>query len=161
MPSQKTPLHLLIIDDEAAFTEALAERLRLRGFSVATAGNGPEGLREALRRPPDVVVLDLRLPGMDGMDVLRNLKKINTYLPVIMLTGHGDPRAQVLSSRLAAHSYNTKPLDIDRLVEKIHAAFHDRQEYARLALRLAAAEDNESTRHILEEERKNMTNPLF
>jgi DNA-binding NtrC family response regulator len=151
MPQTPEP-SVLLIDDEAAFVDALAERLRLRGMQVSVAYNGQEGLRTMLRTMPDVVVLDLRMPGMDGMETLKSIKAINAYTQVIILTGHGHTVEQIMASRLAAHSFHKKPLNFDVLLSAIHKAQRHKQEYASLALSLAKAPDDEAARALLKQQ---------
>jgi DNA-binding NtrC family response regulator len=151
MPHTTEP-SVLLIDDEAAFVDTLAERLRLRGMQVALAYNGQEGLRLMLRTMPDVVVLDLRMPGMDGMETLKSIKAINAYTQVIIVTGHGHTVEQIMASRLAAHSFHKKPLDFETLLAAIYKAQRHKQEYANLALSLAKAPDDEAARALLKQQ---------
>ena len=84
----KEDIKILLVDDEKQFVDTLAERLAMRGFEARVAYDGPEALK-AVELPTDVIVLDLRMPGMDGFEVLRNVKKSNPQVQVIILTGHG------------------------------------------------------------------------
>ena len=81
-------IRVLLVDDERRFVETLAERLSMRGLVPRVAHDGPQAL-EAVTRPVDVIVLDLRMPGMDGFEVLRKVKASNPQVQVIILTGHG------------------------------------------------------------------------
>ena len=91
----KEDIKILLVDDEKQFVDTLAERLAMRGFEARVAYNGPEALK-AVELPTDVIVLDLRMPGMDGFEVLRNVKKSNPQVQVIILTGHGGDAADRL-----------------------------------------------------------------
>ena len=94
----KEPIKILLIDDEVQFVDTLKDRLFLRGFDAAVAYNGEDGLKKVKANPPDVIVLDLRMPGIDGFEVLRAVKKTNPEVQVIILTGHGgDARKPPLS----------------------------------------------------------------
>ena len=81
----KEPIKILLIDDEVQFVDTLKDRLFLRGFDAAVAYNGEDGLKKVKANPPDVIVLDLRMPGIDGFEVLRAVKKTNPEVQVIIL----------------------------------------------------------------------------
>jgi DNA-binding NtrC family response regulator len=122
MQQTSAPIRLLLIDDEMEFVNLLAKRLEKRGFSAARAYSGKEGLRLLRRRDFEVVVLDLKMEDMDGMEVLKMIKVLAPDLPIIMLTGHGsqDAADQVLSA--GAFDYLTKPYEFEALFEKIQTA---------------------------------------
>ena len=113
------PLNILLIDDEEAFVTTLQERLEMRGFSPRVATDGLTGLEMIAAEPPDVVVLDLRMPGLSGVEVLRRIRKGWPCLPVIMLSGHGSDQVFETCLSLGAALYHKKPLDIDVLLESI------------------------------------------
>ena len=113
------PLNILLIDDEEAFVTTLQERLEMRGFSPRVATDGLTGLEMIAAEPPDVVVLDLRMPGLSGVEVLRRIRKGWPCLPVIMLSGHGSDQDFETCLSLGAALYHKKPLDIDVLLESI------------------------------------------
>jgi DNA-binding response OmpR family regulator len=113
--------NILLIDDEEAFVTTLQERLEMRGFLPRVALNGQAGLDMIAQEPPDVVVLDLRMPGMSGLEVLRRIRKGWPGLPVIMLSGHGSDQDFESCLNLGAARYHKKPLDIDVLLESIRA----------------------------------------
>ncbi len=108
-------IRVLLVDDEADFVETLAERLELRGFEPAVALNGPGALEQLDSHDPQVMILDLKMPGMSGLEVLREAMRRKPKLPVIMLTGHGSDleRDEALTS--GAKTYLQKPIDIDTL----------------------------------------------
>ena len=83
-------IRLLIIDDEADFRRAVSQGLSKRGFDVSEASGGEEGLAVIKRQLPDIILLDQKMPGMSGIDTLREIRKVSEDLPVIILTGHGD-----------------------------------------------------------------------
>lgn len=113
------PINILLIDDEEAFVTTLQERLEMRGFSPRVATDGLTGLEMIAAEPPDVVVLDLRMPGLSGVEVLRRIRKRWPCLPVIMLSGHGSDQDFETCLSLGAALYHKKPLDIDVLLESI------------------------------------------
>lgn len=115
-------LTVLLVDDEAGFVETLARRLGRRGLEVRTALSGPLAL-EALRQGPvAVVVLDLKMAGMDGVATLEQIKARHPGLPVILLTGHGSLASMQDIIGLGAYDYLSKPCDLETLLERIQSA---------------------------------------
>jgi len=112
--------NILLIDDEEAFVTTLQERLEMRGFPARAAFDGQSGLDLIAEDPPDVIVLDLRMPGISGVEVLRRIRKQWPGIPVIMLSGHGSDQDFETCANLGAAMYHKKPLDIDTLLESIH-----------------------------------------
>ena len=110
---------VLLVDDEEEFVSALAERLELRRFVVQLAFNGEQALGKLQDQEPDFVVLDLKMPGMDGMEVLRRVRKHHPRVAVVMLTGHGSEKDRDEALRLGACAYLQKPVQIDELVRLI------------------------------------------
>jgi len=121
------PFKVLLVDDEVDFLEALVKRLRKRGLNVTAIGSGAEALALIEREPVDVVVLDVRMPGMDGLEVLRAIKKINPGIEVIMLTGHANVEVAIEGMELGAFDYLMKPMDIDELLYKLQDAYRKKQ----------------------------------
>lgn len=113
---------VLLIDDEEEFTMTLAERLELRGYETRTANSGETGISMMANTRFSIAVLDLKMPGLNGLDTLRQMKNINPDMPVILLTGHGSTREGMDGMRLGAYDYLMKPLDIDNLIKKIQGA---------------------------------------
>jgi Response regulator containing CheY-like receiver, AAA-type ATPase, and DNA-binding domains len=103
------PINILLIDDEEAFVTTLQERLEMRGFSPRVATDGLTGLEMIAAEPPDVVVLDLRMPGLSGVEVLRRIRKQWPCLPVIMLSGHGSDQDFETCLSLEPHSITRNP----------------------------------------------------
>jgi DNA-binding NtrC family response regulator len=135
-------IKLLIVDDESRFLEAIATRLRKRGFDVKTAGNGADAIALARREKFDIALLDLKMPGMDGGQVLQTLKQEHRFLEGIILTGHGSLESAVQLTKLGAFSYLPKPYELDKLIETLKDAYE-----ARLKKKFAA--DEEKMRRIL------------
>lgn len=113
---------VLIIDDEQEFTQALAERMTNRGMDVSTSSSAIEGLQSVEEKSFDVVVLDLQMPEMDGIETLRILKKKKPELQVILLTGHATVEKGIEAMKLGAMDLLEKPADMTTLTEKIKKA---------------------------------------
>jgi DNA-binding response OmpR family regulator len=113
---------VLLVDDEEEFISALAERLGFRGIRARTATDGEQALAAIEQDPPRVVVLDLMMPGMSGVDVLQQIRRTHPDIKVILLTGHGSTREGMEGMRLGAFDYLMKPLSIEELVEKLRIA---------------------------------------
>jgi len=116
------PLKLLLIDDEKGFVEVMSKRLSKRNIQVTKAFSGTGGIQALRGEDFDVVVLDLKMEDMDGLEVLKIFKTMVPQMPVIMLTGHGSEEAAREGIRLGAFDYLTKPCELEELVQKIHEA---------------------------------------
>ena len=119
-------IHILLVDDEVAFANTLAQRLQLRGLKVGIAYDGEQALSKLKESALDVIVLDLRMPGMDGMEVLKEIKKGHPDVQVIILTGHGTERDAEMAKTLGGFDFLNKPVEIDTLVQKIKSAFKEK-----------------------------------
>ncbi|MCK5541904.1 MAG: response regulator [Desulfobacterales bacterium] len=117
-------INILLIDDESEFVETLAERLELRGYVSKTAGDGESGIGMLANESFDVAILDLMMPGLNGLETLKQIKAIDKTLPVILLTGHGSTRDGMEGMRIGAFDFLMKPLDIDELIGKIKLALN-------------------------------------
>lgn len=146
----KEEIKILLVDDEKQFVDTLAERLAMRGFSARVAYDGPQALK-AVEDPTDVIVLDLRMPGMDGFEVLRSVKKSNPQMQVIILTGHGGDAEEQTAYRMGAYNFLKKPMDIDELLNSIRMAYRDKVENAMVAVSLAEGGDFDSAQDVLNE----------
>ena len=113
--------NVLVIDDDAAITSVLRRGLSYEGFAVATASSGEAGLSAARDQPPDLVVLDWMMPGMQGPEVLARLRNADAHLPVLMLTGKDAPMDQVQGLERGADDYVIKPFTFEVLVARIRA----------------------------------------
>jgi len=121
-------MKLLFIDDEQTFLKYLAKRLVLDGFTVKTTFSGEEGVEAAAREEFDVAVVDLQMPGIDGIEVQKRLKDLQPFLPCIVLTGHGSVENALESGKYNAFKFLSKPVDMDTLIETINAAYAHRLE---------------------------------
>lgn len=116
-------MKLLFIDDEQTFLKYLAKRLVLDGFEVTTTFSGEEGVEAASKQKFDVAVVDLQMPGIDGIEVQRRLKDLQPTLPCIVLTGHGSVENALESGKYNAFKFLSKPVDMETLIETINAAY--------------------------------------
>jgi DNA-binding NtrC family response regulator len=116
-------LKVLIADDEVEFASTIVARLKLRNFTANMANSGKEALDVIEHEPPDVLLLDLKMPDLDGLEVLANLQENYPDLAVIILTGHGSFEAGQKGMALGAYDYIMKPVDLNILVSKIEDAF--------------------------------------
>lgn len=113
---------ILLVDDEEEFVNTLAERLEIRGFQPEVATSGQQAVELMEKRNFDVMVLDVKMPGMDGLKVMERAKDLRPDLPVILLTGHGSTDDGVQGMHQGAFDFLMKPLDIDDLISKIREA---------------------------------------
>ena len=116
------PSRVLLVDDEQEFVQTLSERLQLRGIGSAVALDGQSALRLVNEDPPEVMILDLKMPGMDGMELLKRVKSARPEIEIFILTGHGSQRDRDESLALGAFAYMQKPVDIDQLVSLLKDA---------------------------------------
>ena len=114
--------NVLLIDDEAEFTATLAERLKIRGMSVETASSGEIALRKVTERDFDAVLLDLAMPGWDGIETLKRLKRARPDLQVVLLTGRATVEKGIKAMKLGAMDLVEKPVKIQELLTKIEEA---------------------------------------
>ena len=118
----KIPARVVIVDDEKDFVEMFALRLQGQGEKVSTAHSGKKALEVLENTIIDVVILDIRMPGMDGIDTLKQIKQLHPIVEVIMLTGHGSTETAVEGMKLGAFDYMIKPADFDDIKIKIKNA---------------------------------------
>ena len=128
---------VLLVDDEESFLEALSERLRMRGLEVSCARSGREALTEVEQHDFDAVVLDLAMPGLDGIETLRRMRQLRPDLQVMILSGRATVQTAVEATRLGATDIFEKPTDVDTLVQRIRSA-----RAARLAREAEAAQQH-------------------
>jgi DNA-binding NtrC family response regulator len=119
---------ILIVDDEEKFLSYLSKRLKMREYDVATALSGEDALEKVREHDFDVVILDVLMPGIDGIEALREIKKVKPMTEVIMLTGHASVEAGVEGMRLGAYDYVMKPCEAEELLSKINKAYERKRE---------------------------------
>lgn len=122
MLEQGSGKHILLIDDEVEFAATLAERLTLRGYTAIVAQDGEEGLARLEHDRFDFVLLDMLLPGIRGLDVLRRIRQTWPYLPVILLTGNATAKDGIQGMKEGARGYLMKPVDLQELLELIEGS---------------------------------------
>jgi DNA-binding NtrC family response regulator len=132
-------IKVLLVDDEASFVETLSKRLVLRRLEVVTAASANEALEVLDREPIDVVVLDVRMPGIGGIEATRMIRKQHPAVEVILLTGHANLEASMEGMTMGAFDYLLKPVSIDELLFKIEDA--DRRRSLRQKAAAAASND--------------------
>lgn len=114
--------HVLVVDDEQAVRQLLCRLVRQEGYEPLEAADGETALALIRRQPPDLVLLDIKLPGIDGMEVLRQAKKLDRDLPVVMVTSNGQVRDAVAALRAGAHDYLVKPFEHADVIRSLHSA---------------------------------------
>ncbi|KPK46069.1 MAG: response regulator [Nitrospira bacterium SM23_35] len=149
---KKKDIKVLVVDDEVAFANTLSQRLQMRELKVGTAYNGEEALSKLKDEEPDVMVLDLKMPGLHGMEVLREIRKAYPDIQVIILTGHGTDKDAEEAKRLGGFDFLRKPADIDHLEHKIRKAFQEKLERTMTAIAFAEAGEFDTARKIIKEE---------
>ena len=125
---QKEKIKLLLIDDEEGYVNVLYNRLNKRGLDVTKTYSGSEAIQALRKKDFDVAVLDLKMEDMDGIEVLKILKKMEPDLEIIMLTGHGSKKAAKEGISCGAFDYLTKPCEFEDLLEKIREGHAKRKE---------------------------------
>lgn len=116
-------IKVLLVDDETEYLETLVKRMKKRGLDITGVPNGDEALKWLTQNSADVVLLDVRMPGMDGIQVLREVKKTYPLIEVIMLTGHANVEVAIEGMEIGAFDYLMKPMAIDELLFKVQDAY--------------------------------------
>lgn len=117
-------IRILLVDDEEDFRTTLANRLKKRKMNVTGAGSGSEAIELVRQMPLDVAIVDVKMPGIDGVETLKQIKQISPLTEVIMLTGHASVESGIEGMKLGAYDYLMKPCDIDELLLKVGDAYH-------------------------------------
>jgi DNA-binding NtrC family response regulator len=144
-------MKMMLVDDEERFLATTQKLLQKKGYDVVTAGSGPDALDMLEKKNIHVVVLDVKMPGMDGIQTLREIKTRYPLTEVIMLTGHATVESAVDGLKCGATDYLMKPTDVDDLIQKAEEAFEKRQ---RLEEKIRLAQSKKymkSPREILKE----------
>jgi len=154
---RKERMKVLLVDDEKEFVDSLSERLELRNVEAGIAYDGEQAIKAVDEEEPDVLVLDLRMPGIDGIEVLRRVKKSHPEMPVVILTGHGTEDDEKKARRMGASAYLKKPVDVNQLtgvLQKVVGRFKKSKKVVDtmlMAAALAQAGETEYARETLEE----------
>ena len=123
---KKNKINLLFVDDEEQFLESMSKRLEARDFNVLAVNRGEKAIEAARNSPVDIALVDLKMPGIDGEETLKALKKEHQWMEIVVLTGHGSIDSAVECTRDGAHSYLQKPCDLDQLLEVLMEAYKKR-----------------------------------
>jgi len=124
--SAAAPLRVVVVDDEPAIRRFLRTSLRAEGYEIVEEETGEAALAEIRRRSPDLIMLDLGLPGVDGLEVIRCVRATGSTVPIIVLTSRTDEAGKVEALDLGADDYVTKPFGVDELLARIRAALRHR-----------------------------------
>jgi len=126
MTEEEFTCNVLLVDDEEQFLDMLSQRLEVRGIKVDTVTGGEEAMDKITSKKFDVVVLDLAMPGIDGIETLKRLKEMNPDIQIIMLTGKATVKSGIEAMKLGAEDFLEKPVDLDVLMEKIKKATYNK-----------------------------------
>lgn len=149
---KKKDIKVLLVDDEVDFVNTLAQRLKMRDLLVDAVYDGEQALSFIKKIEPDVIVLDLKMPGLHGIEVLGEVKKLKPNIQVIILTGHGTEKDEEEAKRLGGFDFLRKPADIDLLLAKIKEAFAEKLERAMTAVAFAEEGDIDTAQKIIKKE---------
>jgi two-component system, OmpR family, response regulator MprA len=138
--------HVLVVDDDPRITELVRRIFAYEGYSVAVAASGPEALDRSLERPPDLIVLDIMLPGIDGLEVARRLREAGDNVPILMLTARDAVANRVEGLAVGADDYLVKPFAPEELVARVKALLRRSQAERYEVLRYADVELDTGTR---------------
>ena len=125
--SVEVPSKILLVDDEKEFVQTLSERLQMRNMGTAVVYDGNSALAQVQRDEPEVMIIDLKMPGIDGMELLKQVKQTCPRIQVIVMTGHGSEQDKKKCMDLGAFSYMQKPVDINLLSESLKMAYKKNQ----------------------------------
>jgi len=145
---------VLMVDDEEDFVTTLAERMKMRDLDSDVALNGEQALQFVKDDVPDVMVLDLKMPGIDGMEVLRRVRQAYPQVQVVILTGHGSEKDEAEARRLGAFAYLQKPVEIERLVRTLKDAYKKKLEDTMAAAAFAEEGEFETATTIRDQDKK-------
>jgi DNA-binding response OmpR family regulator len=154
MEGKMKEFKVLMVDDEEDFVKTLAERMQMRDLDSDVALSGEAALQIVEDQVPDVMVLDLKMPGIDGMEVLRRVRKAYPQVQVVILTGHGSEKDEAEARRLGAFAYLQKPVDIEKLVVTLKNAYKKKMEDSMVAATFAEAGEFQTAKEIMDEGKK-------
>lgn len=142
---------ILLVDDEFVFTTNMSKLLENRGYRVTAVNSGDNAIKCLEEKDFDVVVLDLKMPGMDGITTLKEIKKLGLFTETLILTGHGAIDTALEAVKLGAYDYLTKPCEIDDLVAKIEGAWERKDEEEKKDIQEKIQKVVESPRSVFNE----------
>jgi DNA-binding response OmpR family regulator len=147
-------IKILLVDDEEYFVKTLSEYInKMRNLRADIALNGEEALKLVENEAPDVIVLDLKMPGIDGMEVLRRVKKAYPVVQVIILTGYGSEKDKKDSLRLGAFEFLQKPIKINELLQYIQRAYKNKFESSMASAAFFETGDFDTAKKIMNEDK--------
>jgi DNA-binding NtrC family response regulator len=145
---------VLMVDDEEDFVKTLAERMKMRDLDSDVALDGEQALQIVEDQVPDVMVLDLKMPGIDGMEVLRRVRKAYPEVQVVILTGHGSEKDEAEARRLGAFAYLQKPVELEKLVQTLKNAYKKKLEDSMVAAAFAEEGEFNTAQAIMDADKK-------
>lgn len=151
MKKKQEKIKVLLVDDEEEFVKTLSERLQMRDLDSETAFDGEQAIESVTEQEPDVLVLDLKMPGIHGLEVLRWVKRFHPSIQVIILTGHGTERDEEKARELGAFDYLKKPVETESLMKKIRIAYKASFEDSMAAVAFAESGEFDTATDILRE----------
>ena len=122
----KNKINLLLVDDEEEFLKSMSTRLEVRDFNVIAVNRGEAALEAARNNPVDIALVDLKMPGIDGEETLKALKKEHEWMEVVILTGHGSVDSAVECTKSGAYLYLQKPCELEQLLDVLKDAYKKR-----------------------------------
>ena len=146
-------MNVLLVDDEIEFVNALSNRLGMRGIKTDVVYDGQQALDYVAEHEPDVIVLDLEMPRVHGMDVLRRLSETNPKIQVVILTAFGTEAREEEAKKLRAFDFLNKPIDVETLADRIRGAYRYKVEKTMAAAAFAEAGELDTAREIAKESR--------
>lgn len=155
MKKKQDKIKVLLVDDEEEFVKTLSERLRMRDVDSDTAFDGEQAIESVTEQEPDVLVLDLKMPGIHGLEVLRWVKRFHPSIQVIILTGHGTERDEEKARELGAFDYLKKPVETENLMKKIRIAYKASFEDSMAAVAFAESGEFDTATDIMKESAMN------
>lgn len=144
-------MKVLLVDDEIEFVNALSNRLGMRGIGTDVVHDGQQALDYVDEHEPDVIILDLEMPGLHGMEVLRILSKTHPHIQVVILTAYGTEAREQEAERLRAFDFLNKPVDIEVLADRIRGAYRYKMEKTMAAAAFAEQGEFDTARDIAKE----------
>lgn len=155
MKKKQDKIKVLLVDDEEEFVKTLSERLQMRDVDSDTAFDGEQAIESVSEAEPDVLVLDLKMPGIHGLEVLRWVKRFHPSIQVIILTGHGTERDEEKARELGAFDYLKKPVETENLMKKIRVAYKASFEDSMAAVAFAESGEFDTATDMLKESAMN------
>ncbi len=150
---KKENIKVLLVDDEEEFVRTLSERIQLRDIGSKVVLDGEKAVESLEEEIPDVMVLDLKMPGMNGIEVLKKVKEAYPQVKVVMLTGHGSEKDEEEARKLGAFDYLQKPSGLERIIDSIKKAYWSAFDTA-VATTFAEAGEYETARKVMEDTEK-------